>query len=104
MPREFARLARLWGTRHEGNFSHRRLVLLAGLACAAAAVFAGQVRGGAAEEVARLAGLLVWKAGTGGGEGARPGGVLFQGSLHACGLCKTGRGGPTRGPRKTPER
>jgi len=86
MPREFARLARLWGTRHEGNFSHRRLVLLAGLACAAAAVFAGQVRGDAAEEVARLAELMGWKAGTVGGQGAGDEGVFFQGSLTARGL------------------
>jgi len=41
----------------------RRLVLLLGLACAAA-VFAGQVRGDAAEEVKRLAELMGWKAGT----------------------------------------
>ena len=35
-----------------------------GLACAAGAVFAGQVRGEAAEEVKRLAELMGWKAGT----------------------------------------
>src|SRR5260370_27199765 len=34
------------------------------LACAMAAVFAAQVRGEAAEEVARLAELMGWKAGT----------------------------------------
>jgi len=41
----------------------RNLVLL-GLACAAAALFAVGVRGDAAEEVKRLADLMGWKAGT----------------------------------------
>jgi ubiquinone/menaquinone biosynthesis C-methylase UbiE len=40
-----------------------KLVLM-GLVCAAAAVFAVQVRGDAAEEVKRLAELMGWKAGT----------------------------------------
>src|SRR2546430_17178237 len=42
----------------------KRKLLLYGLACAAAAVFAGQVRGDAADEVKRLAELMGWKAGT----------------------------------------
>src|SRR5260370_32833925 len=96
MPREFARLARLWGTRHEGNFSHRRLVLLAGLACAAAAVFAGQVRRDAAEAVARLAGVLGWEAGTVGGQGEGDEGGFFLGFPTARRLLNRGRGGPLR--------
>jgi ubiquinone/menaquinone biosynthesis C-methylase UbiE len=51
----------------------KRKNLLLGLACAAA-VFAGQVRGNAADEVKRLAALMEWKPGTvaadiGAGEG-----------------------------------
>ncbi len=42
----------------------RRNLLLLGLACAAAAVFAVQVRGNAAEEIKRLAALMEWKPGT----------------------------------------
>jgi ubiquinone/menaquinone biosynthesis C-methylase UbiE len=42
----------------------KRMLLPLGLACAAAAVFAVQVRGDAAEEVKRLAELMVWRAGT----------------------------------------
>src|SRR5437667_12413389 len=42
----------------------KRKLLLAGVACAVALVFAGQVRGDAAEEVKRLAELMGWKAGT----------------------------------------
>ena len=43
----------------------KRKLLRLGLACAAVAVvFAGQVRGDAAEEVKRLAELMGWKAGT----------------------------------------
>ena len=42
----------------------KRRLLLLGLACAVAAVFAAQVRGQAAEEVKRLAELMGWKAGT----------------------------------------
>ncbi len=42
----------------------KRKLLLAGLACAVAIVFAAQVRGEAAEEVKRLAELMGWKAGT----------------------------------------
>ena len=42
----------------------KRKLLLYGLACAAAAVFAGQVRGDAADEIKRLAELMGWKAGT----------------------------------------
>ena len=42
----------------------KRKLLLFGLACAVAAVFAGQVRGDAADEVKRLAELMGWKAGT----------------------------------------
>ena len=49
---------------HSGGISCRRLVHLAGLACAAAVVFAAQVRGDATEEVKRLAELMGWKAGT----------------------------------------
>jgi predicted methyltransferase len=41
----------------------RKNLLLLGLVCAAA-VFAGQVRGDAADEVARLAALMEWKPGT----------------------------------------
>jgi len=41
----------------------RRNLLLLGLVCAAA-VFVGQVRGNAAEEVKRLAALMEWKPGT----------------------------------------
>ena len=41
----------------------RKNLLLLGLACAAA-VFAGQVRGNAVEEVKRLAALMEWKPGT----------------------------------------
>src|SRR5260370_15689144 len=41
----------------------KKLVLL-GLVCAAAAVFAARVRGNAAEEVKRLAALMEWKPGT----------------------------------------
>src|SRR6266436_481043 len=51
----------------------RKSLLLLGLACAAA-VFAGQAHGSAADEVARLAALMEWKPGTvaadiGAGEG-----------------------------------
>jgi ubiquinone/menaquinone biosynthesis C-methylase UbiE len=42
----------------------KKALMLLGLACAAAAVFAVQVHGEAAEEVARLAELMGWKAGT----------------------------------------
>src|SRR5216683_5386760 len=42
----------------------KRNLLLVGLVCAVAAVFAVGVRGDAAEEVARLAELMGWKAGT----------------------------------------
>ena len=42
----------------------KKTLLLVGLACAAAVVFAAQVRGDAAEEVKRLAELMGWKAGT----------------------------------------
>jgi ubiquinone/menaquinone biosynthesis C-methylase UbiE len=53
---------------------NKKLVLL-GLVCALAAVFAVQARGEAGEEVARLAELMGWKAGTvvadiGAGDGA----------------------------------
>lgn len=47
----------------EATMKRKRLLLM-GLACAAWAVFAGQVRGEAAEEVKRLAELMGWKAGT----------------------------------------
>jgi ubiquinone/menaquinone biosynthesis C-methylase UbiE len=52
-----------------------KTLMLVGLACAVAAVFAVGVRGEAAEEVARLAELMGWKAGTvvadiGAGDGA----------------------------------
>jgi ubiquinone/menaquinone biosynthesis C-methylase UbiE len=43
---------------------NKKRLLLVGLACAVAAVFAVGVRGEAAEEVARLAELMGWKAGT----------------------------------------
>src|SRR6267154_138000 len=39
-------------------------LLLAGLACAVAAMFAVGVRGEAADEIGRLAELMGWKAGT----------------------------------------
>jgi len=42
----------------------RKILLLVGLACALATVFAGAVRGDAADEVKRLAELMGWKAGT----------------------------------------
>ena len=42
----------------------RKNLLLLGVACAAAVVFAAQVRGDAAEEIGRLAELMGWKAGT----------------------------------------
>src|SRR6267154_2409308 len=42
----------------------KKKLLLVGLACALAAVFAVGVRGDAAEEVKRLADLMGWKAGT----------------------------------------
>ena len=42
----------------------KRRLLLIGLACTVALVFAGQARGDAAEEVKRLAELMGWKAGT----------------------------------------
>ena len=42
----------------------KRKLLLVGLACAVAAVFAVGVRGEAVEEIARLAELMGWKAGT----------------------------------------
>src|SRR6266568_4896337 len=42
----------------------KRKLLLAGLVCAVALVFAAQVRGNAEEEVKRLAELMGWKAGT----------------------------------------
>jgi len=42
----------------------KRRLLLIGLACTVALVFAGQVHGDAAEEVKRLAELMGWKAGT----------------------------------------
>ncbi len=41
----------------------KRKLLLAGLVCAVALVFAAQVRGNAEEEVKRLAELMGWKAG-----------------------------------------
>src|SRR4029077_17252256 len=41
----------------------RKILLLVGMACVVAAVFAVQVRGSAAEEVKRLAELMGWKAG-----------------------------------------
>jgi len=43
---------------------NKKRLLLVGLACAMAAVFAVGVRGDAAEEIARLAELMGWKAGT----------------------------------------
>src|SRR5258708_1435298 len=42
----------------------KKKLLLLGLVCAAAAVFAARVRGNAAEEVKRLAALMEWKPGT----------------------------------------
>src|SRR6266700_3181948 len=42
----------------------KKKLLLVGLVCAAAVVFAAQVRGDATEEVKRLAELMGWKAGT----------------------------------------
>jgi hypothetical protein len=42
----------------------KQKLLLLGLACAVAAVFAVGVRAEAREEVKRLAGLMGWKAGT----------------------------------------
>jgi ubiquinone/menaquinone biosynthesis C-methylase UbiE len=42
----------------------KKTLLLAGLACAVAVVFAASARGDAAEEVKRLAELMGWKAGT----------------------------------------
>ncbi len=42
----------------------KKKLLLVGMACAVAAVFAAQVRGDAGEEVGRLAELMGWKAGT----------------------------------------
>ncbi len=42
----------------------RKILLLVGLACALATVFAGAVRGDAADEVKRLAEVMGWKAGT----------------------------------------
>jgi len=42
----------------------KRKMLLVGVACAVAAVFAAQVRGDAVEEIQRLAELMGWKAGT----------------------------------------
>jgi predicted RNA methylase len=42
----------------------KKSLVLVGLACAVAAVFAVGVRGEAAEEVARLAELMGWRAGT----------------------------------------
>jgi len=42
----------------------KREMLLVGVACAVAAVFAAQVRGDAVEEIQRLAELMGWKAGT----------------------------------------
>ncbi|HXL08636.1 MAG TPA: methyltransferase domain-containing protein [Candidatus Bathyarchaeia archaeon] len=49
---------------HKGDFSRRRLIQLLGLVCAVAAVFAVGVRGDEAGEIARLAELMGWKAGT----------------------------------------
>jgi ubiquinone/menaquinone biosynthesis C-methylase UbiE len=43
---------------------NKKKLLLAGMMCAVAAVFAVRVRGAAAEEVKRLAELMGWKAGT----------------------------------------
>src|SRR5713226_410398 len=43
---------------------NKKKLLLVGLVCAAAAVFAVGVRGNAAEEIKRLAALMEWKAGT----------------------------------------
>jgi predicted methyltransferase len=53
----------------------KKKLLMLGLACAAAVVFAAQVRGDAAGEIKRLAELMGWKAGTvvadiGAGDGA----------------------------------
>jgi len=42
----------------------KKTLLLVGLACAVAAVFAAPLRGDAAEEIGRLAELMGWKAGT----------------------------------------
>src|SRR5882757_11449622 len=48
-----------------GTFAmKKKKLMLVGLACAAAAIFAVQVRGDAAGEIGRLAELMGWKAGT----------------------------------------
>jgi hypothetical protein len=42
----------------------KKKLLLVGLVCVVAALFAVEVRGDAAEEIRRLAELMGWKAGT----------------------------------------
>jgi len=64
----------------------KRRLLLIGLACTVALVFAGQVRGDAAEEVKRLAELMGWKAGTVAAD-------IGAGEVHVCGGGTCGGGG-----------
>ncbi len=51
-----------WLGKGAGAAMRKRTLLLMGLACAVAAVFAAQVRGDAAGEIGRLAELMGWKA------------------------------------------
>src|SRR2546427_5213930 len=88
----------------------KRRLLLIGLACTVALVFAGQVRGDAAEEVKRLAELMGWKAGTvaadiGAGDGrftfAAGGSVGGGGKKDGAGDCNKKAGGAEkRKPRR----
>ncbi len=52
----------MWGRANAAM--KKKKLLVVGLACAVAAVFAVGVRGDAAEEIKRLAELMGWKAGT----------------------------------------
>src|SRR2546426_6589341 len=88
----------------------KRRLLLIGLACTVALVFAGQVHGDAAEEVKRLAELMGWKAGTvaadiGAGDGrftfAAGGRVGGGGEKYGAGIYNKKMGGLERGnPRR----
>src|SRR5260370_4267885 len=75
----------------------KKNLLLLGVACGAAAVFAAQVRGNAAEEVKRLAALMEWKPGTIAADiGAGDGRDTFAagGARGGCGE-RVLRGGPS---------
>jgi hypothetical protein len=53
-----------WLGKGTNTAMRKKKLLMLGLVCALAAVFAVKVRGEAAGEIGRLAGLMGWKAGT----------------------------------------